>query len=132
MNSARKRLRQGHNPLQENGLVKSEQFQELTKVLKKESINLMNEMKREHVPIFYDWINSKLQCINETMELVNKNPVLCLNELAENLDQKIEANARKLNRITEFSGMEVICNCLSALEWTRNVVRAVELKYQST
>jgi hypothetical protein len=35
-----------HNHVRENGLVSSEQFQELTKVLKKESINLMDEMKK--------------------------------------------------------------------------------------
>ena len=131
MKSAKRRLR-GYNSSQENGLVKSEQFQELTKVLRKESINLMDEMKREHIPIFYGWINSKLQCIDETMELVNRRPHISLNELAESLDQKIEANARKLNGTTEFSGMEVICNHLSALEWTRNIVRAIDLKYRLT
>ena len=127
MKSAKRRLRV-HNSSQENGLVKSQQFQELTKALRKESINLMDEMKREHIPIFYGWINSKLQCINETIESVNKNPNISLNQLAESLDHKIEANARKLNGTTEFSGMEVICNRLSALEWTRNIVRTIDLK----
>ena len=64
------------------------------------------------------------------MELVNKSPNLSLNELSESLDQKIEADARKLNGATEFSGMEVICNRLSALEWTRNIVRTIDLKYR--
>jgi len=129
MKSAKRSVRR-HNPLQENGLARSEQFQELTKALKKESINLTDEMKREHVPIFYDWISSKLLCIHETIKLVNKESVLSLNELAESLDQKIETEARKLNSAMEFSSMEAICNSLSALEWTRNIVRAIDLKYR--
>jgi hypothetical protein len=131
MKSAKRSVRR-HNPLQENGLARSEQFQELTKVLKKESINLIDEMKREHVPIFYDWINSKLLCIDETIKLANKKPILSLNELAESLDQKIETEARKLNSAMEFSSMEAICNSLSALEWTRNIVRAINQRYRLT
>src|SRR5689334_3552662 len=88
MKSAKRNV--SHNHVRENGLVSSEQFQELTKVLKKESINLMDEMKRKHVPIFYNWINIKLRCIDETIKLVNNNPILSLNELADFLDQKIE------------------------------------------
>jgi len=132
MKSARKSIRQAHSPLLENKLAKSEQFQEIKKKLKTESVNLLNEMKTEHVPIFYSWIDSKLKCIDETVKLVDKNPILSINELAEFLDQKIEKCARKLNRTKEFSRMEAICNRLSALEWTRNIVRTIKLNYRVT
>lgn len=128
----RKRIRRQHDPLLENQLALSEQFQELKKELKNESVNLMDEMKTKHVPIFYSWINSKLQCIDETIELVDQNPVLSINELAEFLDQEIETCARKLNKTKEFPKMEAICNRLSALEWTRNIVRTIDLKYRIT
>lgn len=128
--STRKRIRPPHIPLLENKLAKSEQFQELKKELKKESLTLMDEMKAKHVPIFYNWINSKLYCIDEILKLVDQDPILSINELTECLDRKIETEARKLNKTKEFSGIEAICNRLSALEWTRNIIKTIYLKYR--
>lgn len=90
----------------------------------------MDEMKTKHVQIFYNWINSKLHCIDETLKLVDQNPILSINELAECLEQKIETEARNLNKTKEFSMMEAICNRLSALEWTRNIINTIYLKYR--
>jgi hypothetical protein len=111
-------------------MAKSEESQELKKKLKKESVSLINEMKVEHVPIFYTWINCKLQCIDDTLQFVDHNPILSVNEIAEYLDQKIESEARKLNKTKKFARMQAICNSLSALEWTRNIVRTVDMKYR--
>jgi hypothetical protein len=130
LKSTRKRLRPPHNPLLENKLARSEQFQELKKELKKESLTLMDEMKTKHVQIFYNWINSKLHCIDEILKLVDQNPILSINELAKCLEQKIETEARTLNKTKEFSRMEAICNRLSALEWTRNIINTIYLKYR--
>ena len=130
MMKTRKRIRPSHNPLLENKLARSEQFQELKKVLKKESLTLVEEMKAKHVPIFYNWINSKLHCIDEILKLVDQNPILSINELAECLDRKIETEARNINKTKEFSRMEAICNRLSALEWTRNIIKTIYLKYR--
>jgi hypothetical protein len=129
---AKKRIRRQDSSTNslENQLTRSEQFQELKEKLKKESVSLINEMKAQHVPIFYDWINRKLQCIDETIKLVDQSLILSINELAEHLDQKIESEARKLSKAKQFAKMEAICNSLSALEWTRNIVRAVDLKYR--
>lgn len=128
--STRKRIRPPHYPFLENKLAKSEQFQELKKELKNESVNLMNEMRTKHVPIFYNWINSKLQCIDETIRLIDQRPILSINELTDCLDQKIETYVRKLNKTKKFSTMEAICNRLSALELTRNLIRTIYLKYR--
>jgi hypothetical protein len=130
MMKTRKRIRPSHNPLLENKLARSEQFQELKKVLKKESLTLVEEMKAKHVPIFYNWINSKLHCIDEILKLVDQNPILSINELVECLDQRIEKEARNLNKTKEISRMEAICNRLSALEWTRNIIKTIYLKYR--
>lgn len=79
MNSTRNRTRHQYNPSLENRMAKSEELQELKEKLKKESVNLVNEMKAEHVPIFYNWINCKLQCIDETLKFVDHNPILSIN-----------------------------------------------------
>lgn len=125
-----KKNKAAYNPLLENKLAKNEQFQELKKELKKESANLMDEIKAKHVPIFYNWINSKLHCIDEILKLVDQNPILFINELADCLDKKIETEARNLNKTKEFSRIEAICNRLSALEWTRNLIKTIYLKYR--
>lgn len=116
--------------LLENQLGKSEQFQELKKKLKKEWLYLTNEMRSDHVPIFYHWIARKLEIIDETMRLMDERPVMSINDLASQLDNEIVNQDRKLNRAKGFEEMEAICNNLSALEWTRNLVRTIDLKYR--
>jgi thymidine kinase len=130
MNSIRNRTRRQYSSSLENRMAKSEVSQELKKKLKKESVSLTKEMNVEHVPIFYSWINCKLQSIDETLQFVDHNSILSINEIADHLDQRIESEARKLNKTKRFARTEAICNTLSALEWTRNIVRAVDMKYR--
>jgi UDP-3-O-[3-hydroxymyristoyl] glucosamine N-acyltransferase len=114
----------------ENCLARSEQFQELDRKLTKEANKLLEEVRAGHVPLFQHWIETKLECIKKSKTLVIQNPNLTINELAQLLDDRIENEAQKLHKTKTFEEMEEICNNLSALEWTRNIVRTVDLKYR--
>ena len=114
----------------ENCLGRSEQFQELNRKLTKEANKLTNEMQAGHVPIFQRWLEKKLQCIDKSKDLMGRNPNLTINDLAIILDNRIEREAKKLDKTNLFEKMETIYSTLSALEWTRNIVRTVVLKYR--
>ena len=114
----------------ESCLGRSEQFQELDKKLTKEADRLCEEIRMGHIPIFQRWIETKLECISKSKTLIIRNPNLTIHELAQLLDDRIEREARKLPRTKTFEKMEDIYSNLSALEWTRNIVRTVELKYR--
>jgi UDP-3-O-[3-hydroxymyristoyl] glucosamine N-acyltransferase len=114
----------------ESCLARSEQFQELDKKLTKEANKLLEEVRAGHIPIFQHWIETKLECIKKSKTLVIQNPNLTIHELAQLLDDRIENEAQKLRKTKTFEKMEEICNNLSALEWTRNIVRTVDLKYR--
>jgi hypothetical protein len=114
----------------ESCLVRSEQFQELDKKLTREADKLTGEIQAGHVPIFQRLLEKKLQCIDKSKALICRNPNMTVDELAIVLDNKIEREARKLDKTKSFEKMETIYSTLSALEWTRNIVRAVVLKYR--
>jgi hypothetical protein len=114
----------------ENCLGRSEQFQELDKKLTKEAYKLTEEIQVDHVPIFQRWIEKKLQCIEKSKTLMYRNPNITIDELATILDNRIEREARKLDKTKSFEKMETIYSTLSALEWTRNIVRTIVLKYR--
>lgn len=114
----------------EGCLGRSEQFQELDKILTKEAKKLTDEIQVDHVPMFQRWIEKKLQCIDKSRALMRRNQNLTIDELAIILDKRIEQEARKLDKTRAFEKMETIFNTLSALEWTRNIVRTVVLKYR--
>jgi hypothetical protein len=59
-----------------------------------------------------------------------RNPNITIDELATILDHRIEREARKLDRTKSFEKMETIYSTVSALEWTRNIVRTIVLKYR--
>ena len=83
-----------------------------------------------HIPIFQRWIETKLVCINKSKTLIIQNPNLTINELSQLLDDRIERETNKLGKTKIFEEMEIIYSNLSALEWTRNIVRTVDLKYR--
>lgn len=114
----------------ENCLGRSEQFQELDKKLTKEAKKLTDEIQVDHVPIFQRWLEKKLQCIDKSKTLMYRNPNMTIDELAILLDSRIEREARKLDKTKSFEKMETIYSTLSALEWTRNIVRTVLLRYR--
>ena len=62
--------------------------------------------------------------------MIQRNPNLTINELANILDNRIEKEAGKLNKIRTFEKRENVYNNLSALEWVGNTVRTVELEYR--
>jgi len=114
----------------ENCLGRREQFQELNRKLTKEANKLTNEMQAGHVPIFQRWLEKKLQCIDKSKDLMARNLNLTIDDLATILDNRIEREAKKLDKTNLFEMMETIYSTLSALEWTRNIVRTVVLKYR--
>ena len=114
----------------ESCLVRSEQFQELNKKLTREADKLTDEIHAGHVPIFQRLLEKKLHCIDESKVRMYRNPDMTIDELAIMLDDRIEREARKLDKSKSFERMETIYNTLSALEWTRNIVRTVVLKYR--
>ena len=79
---------------------------------------------------FSDGLKKKLQCIDKSMELMGRNPNLTIDDLATILDNRIEREAKKLDKTNSFEKMQTIYSTLSALEWTRNIVRTVVLKYR--
>jgi hypothetical protein len=109
---------------------RSEQFRELLKKLTKENNRLHDEIQFNHVSFFQRWIERKIEFIGLSENMIQENPDLTINELANMLDNRIEREARKLNKIKTFEKREKVYNNLSALEWVRNVVRAVELEYR--
>jgi hypothetical protein len=116
--------------VEEEGFGRSEQFQELLKKLSKEDNRLHNEIHFDHVSFFQRWIEKKIEFIDQSRKLIVRNPDLTINELANILDNRIEREARKLDKTKTFEKREIIYNNLSALEWIRNLVRTVELKYR--
>lgn len=114
----------------ENCLGRSEQFQALDKKLTKEAYKLTEEIQVDHVPIFQRWIEKKLQCIEKSKTLMYRNPNITIDELATILDNRIEREARKLDKTKSFEKMEPIYSTLSTLERTRNIVRTIVLKYR--
>lgn len=114
----------------ENCLGRSEQFQELDKKLTKEAKKLTKEIQVGHIPIFQRWLEKKLQCIDNSKTLMYRNQNMTIDELATILDNRIDREARKLDKTKSFEKMETIYSTLSALEWTRNIVRTMVLKYR--
>lgn len=110
--------------------MRSEQFQELDKKPTREADKLTDEIQAGHVPIFQRLLEKKLQCIDKSKALMYRNPNMTIDELAIVLDNRIEREARKLDKTKSFQKMETIYSTLSALEWTRNIVRTVVLKYR--
>ena len=108
---------------------RSEQFQELLKKLAKEDNRLHDDIQFDHISFFRRWVEKKIEFINQSRKLIHRNPDLTITELGDILDNRIEREARKLNKTKTFEKREIIYNKLSALEWIRNVVRTVDLKY---
>jgi hypothetical protein len=108
---------------------RSEQFQELLEKLAREDDRLHNDIQFHHALFFRRWVEKKIELINQSRNLIQGNPDLTINELVSILDNRIEREARKLDKTRTFEKREIIYNNLSAMEWIRNVVRAIELKY---
>ena len=109
---------------------RSEQFQELLKKLAREDNRLHNDIQFDHVSFFRRWVEKKIEFINQSRNLIYGNPDLTINELASIFDNRIEREARKLDKTKTFEKREIIYNNLSAMEWIRNIVRAIERKYR--
>ena len=87
-------------------------------------------MQFNHVSFFRHWVEKKIEFIDQSRKLIRGEPDLTINELANILDNRLEKEARKLDNTKTFEKREIIYNNLSAMEWVRNVVRAIDLKYR--
>ena len=87
-------------------------------------------MQFNHVSFFRHWVEKKIEFIDQSKKLIRGEPDLTINELANILDNRLEKEARKLDNTKTFEKREIIYNNLSAMEWVRNVVRAIDLKYR--
>jgi hypothetical protein len=93
---------------------------ELKRRLIHEIVGLENEANR-----FQDHISKKISMINWTLDTIESNPNMTMQELADLIDYRIEGNEREIGNAETRDELDWVFNELTILEWIRSTVRMV-------
>ena len=101
-----------------------DELAELKRRLIHEIVGLENEANR-----FQDFSNStvdkKISMINWTLDIMESNPNITIQELADLIDYRIEGDERELDNAENRDELDCVFNELRILEWIRSTVRMV-------
>lgn len=105
-------------------LTLDDEFQELKTRLVAEIKGLENEINRQRLPS-YHIIERKIQLINSTLDTIESNPNLTMQELSDLIEYRIDGEERELDDAETVPETERILNEIRILEWIRFIVRKV-------
>jgi hypothetical protein len=77
----------------------------------------------EHGPTFTRIIEKKISLLRETLEIVEANPDITLEELAELVDHKLETEERAVKNAKTVFDSDVIFDSIRILDWIRYLIR---------
>lgn len=83
-------------------ITSNDEFQELKTKLIAEIKGLENEINRQHLPS-YHIIERKIQLINSTLDTIEANPNMTMQELSDLIDYRIESEETELDDISRLS-----------------------------
>jgi hypothetical protein len=106
-------------------LTSNDELQELNVRLTAEIQGLEKEINRQHSPAFNGIIERKIELINNTLDMIESNPNIPIQELADLIDYRIDGEERELDDATTVFETDRIFNEIRILEWIRFTVRKV-------
>lgn len=101
----------------------SDELQELESKFLKEIESLEKEIHPEHSPTFIRIIEKKIALLREILCIVEANPNITLQELAELVDHKLETEERALKNAKRVLDSDVIFDSIRILDWIRYLIR---------
>jgi hypothetical protein len=106
-------------------LTSNNEFEKLKAVLNAEIKGLEKEIKPIHSLTFNQTIQRKIELINSTLETIESNPCMTMQELADLIDYRIEGEERELDDATSIFETDKNFIELRILEWIRFTVRKI-------
>ena len=100
-------------------------FEKLKAVLDAEIKELEIEIKPIHTLTLNQTIQRKIELINSTLETIESNPCMTMQELADLIDYRIEGEERELDDSTSIFETDKIFIELRILEWIGLAIRKV-------
>lgn len=102
-----------------------DELAELKRRLIHEIIGLENEANRFQDHFSNVTTDKKISMINWTLDTMESNPNITIQELADLIDYRIEGNERELDNSETRDELDYVFNELRILEWIRSTVRMV-------
>ena len=106
-------------------ITSNNEFEKLKAVLNAEIRELKKEVKPIHSLTFNQTIQRKIELINSTLETIESNPSMTMQELVDLIEYRIEGEERELDDSTSVFETDKIFIELRILEWIRLTVREV-------
>ena len=98
---------------------------ELKRRLIHEIVGLENEANRFQDHISNVTVDKKISMINWTLDTIESNPNMTIQELADLIDYRIEGNEREIDNAETRDELDWVFSELTILEWIRSTVRMV-------
>jgi hypothetical protein len=98
---------------------------ELKRRLIHEIVGLEYEANRFQDHISNVTVDKKISMINWTLDTIESNPNMTIQELADLIDYRIEGNEREIDNAETRDELDWVFNELTILEWIRSTVRTV-------
>jgi hypothetical protein len=106
-------------------LTSNNEFEKLKATLNAEIKGLEKEIKPTHSLTFNQTVQRKIELINSTLETIESNPCMTMQELADLIDYRIEGEERELDDAKSVFETDKIFIELRILEWIRFTVRKI-------
>jgi len=102
-----------------------DELAELKRMLIREIVGLENEVNRFQDFFSNATVDKKISMINWTLDIMESNPNITIQELADLIDYRIEGDERELDNAENRDELDCLFNELRILEWIRSTVRMV-------
>ena len=80
---------------------------------------LENQIDRRHAPTFIRIIEKKVAFLNEILDIMDANPTVTLDHLAQLVDQKLEVQERELKNAKNIFKTDKIFDSVRILGWIK-------------
>lgn len=111
-------------------LAPSEELQVLKKRLLNEVKNIYRNLNEEHSPVYQRLLETRVQLIGDTLEMIANKPDIRLDELASFMNDRIETAEKEVDDAVTFVERENLYHKISAYEYIFEVVKRVSRKYK--
>lgn len=101
----------------------SDELQGIERKFLTEIERLEKEIHLEHAPTFTRIIEKKIALLKEILGIVETNPSITLEELAELVDHKLDTQERALRNARGIYATDVIFDSVRILDWIRYLIR---------
>jgi hypothetical protein len=102
-----------------------DELAELKRRLIHEIVGLENEVNKFQDFFSNATVDKKISMINWTLDIMESNPNITIQELADLIDYRIEGAERELDNAENRDELDCLFNELRILEWIRSTVRMV-------